>query len=227
MLALVRLNVSRRYASLVSCHETLPARPLCMSGAAVRCDGMGAVEKALEWRRECLGRQAAFPLALVVPRDACIARRIALEAVPLAGLLFEDELAGDRLPDEVVETLWRGSILLRLEEDVLRDTGAQLSPGDRMVLRQVIAAGAEGRRATSAAFHALMSESTLRRWLRDRGLPPVGTLLRRMRLEAVRRLEDAGMDCATASRLCGWSDPRASRLARIRAGSRRRVLAAT
>lgn len=220
MLALVRLHASPQYQSIVRCFEALPAEPVRLSGAAVRCDDLRAVEAALAWRRRYAGVNAVFPFAMVVPRDAAIARCIALEAVAPCALLFDDEVPGFRLPDEVMERLWQGSILVQLEEVVLNTTDAQVTPRERAVLRQVVAAGAEGRRAASAAMRAGMSESTLRRWLHERGLPPAGALLRRIRLEAVRRLERAGMDPRTASRLCGWSDVRASRMARMRAGAR-------
>ncbi|HEV7590922.1 MAG TPA: hypothetical protein VGO40_22615 [Longimicrobium sp.] len=226
MLALVRLHASERYLPVVSYYDALPVRPLRISGAAVRCEGTESLETALRWHRECVGRQVRFPLALVVPRDATIMRRIVLEAASPAALLFEDELSGSRLPDEVVEVLWHGGILLQLEDAVLREAGVELDLAERAVFRQIVSAGAEGRRAASAAACAGMSESTLRRWLSEHGLPPAGTFLRRIRIESLRRLEHAGMDAVTASRICGWSGPRASHLARMRSEGRARTAAA-
>jgi|GEM_PF-4289773 len=226
MLTLVRLHASERYHSLVSCHDGLPTRFYRTLGAAVRCQGVEFLAATLRWYRECGERQEVFPLALVVPRDAAITRHIVLEATAPAALLFDDEISGAHLPDEVVELLWHRGILLQLEEATLRETGVELTQGERAVLRKVIAAGAEGRRAAGAAACVRMSQSTLRRWLAERGLPPVGRLLRTMRVEAVRRLQCAGMDPATASRLCGWSGRRASRLACMRAGGRGRAATA-
>lgn len=220
MLLLVRLLLPRQYETMVRCLDALPPSPPACSAVAVRCDTLDAVESALRWR-QITGMDVALPLALVIPRDAEAARRIALEATPPTALLFVDELHEGRLPGPVLETLWSAGILGRLEETVHRQARADLCEGDRLVLRRLVAAGAAGRRSKGAAEAAVMSESALRRWLREKGLPSPGVLLRSVRLDAVREHERLGLDAGTAGRLCGWSDTRAAALARRRHGVRR------
>ncbi len=213
MLALVRLQPPPGYRHMVRCHDALPPHPLGIAAAATRCASLREVEAALQWRLAGSPAGAVLPLALVVPRDTEIARRIALETIAPAALLFEDELSEGYLPHAALEALWSCTLVARLEKGALLMWGMGMDTGEQEVLRQLVRMGAAGRRGEGAARTVGMSVSALGRWLRRRGMPAPGMLLRQVRFQALEAFAGEGMELATAGRLCGWAEKDALRMA--------------
>lgn len=79
MLALLRLQPPPRSRHLARCHDVLPPDSSGIVGAAIRCNSLDEVESAPQWRLNGSRPGVVLRLALVVPRDAEITRRIALE----------------------------------------------------------------------------------------------------------------------------------------------------
>jgi hypothetical protein len=217
VIILVRLEAPREFARRARVQRDLPAADAPVSALAVWCPSADDVRAAFDWRA---ARGGAFetPFVLVVREEPEMLRMVALEPAPPTALLFERELEDGRLRRCDFEAVWRGSVFAQVEANLVERYGRDLEAGPAAVLREVVALGACGRRAATAARALGLSESTLRRWLRRRGLPPLGRLLRCARLEAARIAREAGMDADLAARNCGWSGYIAYRAAVRRGG---------
>jgi hypothetical protein len=209
MILLVGLTAPRPPSALLRTTVARPAVPVQgIIAAAMRCASLAEVEESLAWRDACSAAGLPLPIALVVPRDPEITRRIALEPLAPAALLFDDELEDGALPARILDVLRGSHAVAAAEAELMERWGHHLPPPDRDVLRWLVRWGAAGRRAKSAAAEVGMSASTLARWLGRGGLPTAGVLLRTARAAALRALEEAGVEPPDAAILCGWKTPR-------------------
>lgn len=220
MIALVDVVASDDRRTLLL--DQLPPLPPAYSAVVVRCRTVEALERAVAWQREAEAVFPNYPLALVVPRDAELLRRLVLARIIVDPLVFEDELAAPGVVhSSVLHRLAERTATRSLLRELLDTLPAEVETADARLLFKLVDAGARGRSVNWLSRALGMSEPTLRRWLRQRGLPGAKTMLRLIRVRAVERMIAAGAEPAAAARLGGWMEVQAFRRAERRVMSGR------
>jgi len=206
MILLVRLEPPPPVEFSIERLTSLPPERGAWLAVAVRCADALELDAALEW-------WAAFdlvrpPLLLVIPRCAELTRRVALEPVAPADVAFAEDLADGALPGAALETLLRAGVFGRVERRVLEGLGAEPEAEPRRLLGALVAAGAAGWRLKRTARSFGMSDSALRRTLRNARLPAPGVVLRDARQIMYEELVSMGVPTEEAARTVGYSRSR-------------------